>query len=218
MMLKRWILPVVAAAALVAAPAHALSLRVTDSNGNTSGVLNDGGTGVINFNAPLGVWAINVTTGLGPPALSPYTFDLNSVNVSNTAAVAGFLDLELSQDNLNANEIGDLVKFLGRIGGTTQGMVTWTLFLDDTNALFGQQMAFGTDSSNAGAFADTFASSAALTDEFSITLFVRINHGNGNRVSSFDYQVQLIPEPGTLALLGAALLGLVWIRRRSRAR
>jgi len=35
-------------------------------------------------------------------------------------------------------------------------------------------------------------------------------------VSSFDYKVTLIPEPGTLALLGAALLGLVWFRRRAQ--
>jgi hypothetical protein len=46
-----------------------------------------------------------------------------------------------------------------------------------------------------------------------MTLGVLVTHVNGTSITSFDFEGSA-PEPGTLALFGAGLLGLAGLRRR----
>lgn len=218
MRLNRVLLSLLAAAALVAGPAHGLSLKLSDNLGNTSTVDDSATPGLANFTGALGAWNVNITTGLAAPVLNPNEMDLNSVNVSNInpPAPGGYLDIFLSQTDFSAGGIDQLVSFVGEIGGTTRGTVTWMLFADDNNVLFGDQYVIAGGMNSVSPFADTLAGAFSLSDTFSLTLYVRINHGNGIRSTSFNYAAGFnsVAEPGTLALIGAALLGIVVLRRR----
>lgn len=221
MRLNRLFLSLLAAAALVAGPAHGLSLKLTDSLGNTRTVDDSGTPGFVLDSTPIGNWIVNVTSGVSGPVLDPNRMDLNSLLVSSIAAPApgGYIDIWLSQTGYSAGGIDSLVSFLGEIGGTTQGSVTWMLFADDSNTLFGDQYIVDGGTNSASPIADVLSGAFTLSDTFSLTLYVRVNHGNGVRTSSFDYAASFdapnqVGEPGTLALIGAGLVGVVLLRRR----
>ena len=194
---------------------------VADGDPGPSGDINPL-AGAITFSGPLGAWFLNVTTGLGSAIYGgqPH-LDLNSVNVSSFgtggAPSSGSITLELSEQNLTLGSAAQLVNFLGQIGGTTAGNVTWSLFVDDGNALFGTSTLIGTGVSGGSPFAGSASALAAIEDTFSMTLRVVINHADGIRTTSFDFEAFVVPEPGTLLLLGMGTLALAFYRRRPQA-
>lgn len=174
--------------------------------------------GIVTFIGSIGQWIGNVTTGVGTPVLTGPHLDLNSVNISNITGASGFIDVLLSDVDFTLGAGAQIAQFLGAIGGTTQGMVTWSLYIDDGNTLFAPTTLIGSDSAVGPAFADVFSGPTLVDGTFSMTLAVRIVHGNApGTITSFDFEGQLVPEPGTIMLIGAGLLAIVLIRRRRDA-
>ncbi|MEO8508904.1 MAG: PEP-CTERM sorting domain-containing protein [Betaproteobacteria bacterium] len=142
-----------------------------------------------------------------------------SVNASNIGAGGTYLDLELSDTDFSLDSVPALAQFLGNITGKTQGMVTWWMFADDGNGLFAQTTEIGHGTNGSDTFFSSFDGLSQVDGTYSMTLRVRINHGNSERLTSFDFQgfsqVALVPEPGTIALLAMGLLGLAAVRRRA---
>ncbi|MBI3774187.1 MAG: PEP-CTERM sorting domain-containing protein [Gammaproteobacteria bacterium] len=67
-----------------------------------------------------------------------------------------------------------------------------------------------------GAFSDTDSDYInGLIGQYSMTLVGYITHDQAWDISSFDYEVK-VPEPMTLALFGAGLIGLGLVSRRKR--
>jgi hypothetical protein len=103
----------------------------------------------------------------------------------------------------------------GASGGTQPSpgaSVSYAMYTDDANVLFATTDLIGSGVMVGTPFADAFAGSATTTDTFSMTLAVVVTHG-GTSFSSFDFEGEA-PEPGTLALLGAGLVGLAALRQR----
>lgn len=183
--------------------------------------------GGITFVGPLGAWILNVTTGVGSAVLGGPHLDLNSVNVSSFGtggfpAGGGSITLELTEQNLTLGSAAQLVNFAGLIGGTLAagGNISFAMYVDDGNALFGLSQLIGMGSANSpggasSAFSDSFSSLRPVTDTFSMTLRVVITHPDGQRSTSFDFEGTVIPEPATLLLIGVGMLALALYRRRS---
>ncbi len=210
--LGRMILAVAFASATVS---MGTPLTLTLNDGSSSVTIVDGGsgdsnstTGAVTWIGGLGVWSVNVSTGLGYPASGTLTWpylDLNSINKSKAA---GTLTILLTQGGFDPNSPPG---FAFNIGGTTNGSV-------QAYACAGVDLG-NCDQYSLGPFPNgAFSGSLSfpfnnVEEEYQLGLKVVITHA-GAANSSFDAEIEPVPEPGTYALIGAGLLGLGLLRRR----
>ena len=213
-------LTVAAGLALGIAAQAAPIIRLSDGTnsldiGNTAGAVAalDSSAGDLTYVGTLGNhWMLSLTSS---PGWLNYT-----INASNLGAGGTFLDVALSDNNFSMSDVEGIARFIGDIQGQTQGLVTWWMFIDDGNNLFAQTTQIGNGTNASAGFNSQFDAIRSVDGTFSMTLLVRINHGNSERLTSLDFsglaRVLQVPEPGTLLLLAAGLFGVALGRRRAR--
>lgn len=216
--LKKSLIPVVAIAlTLASAPTIANPILRLTTGANTVSVVDADADGVVQWSGPLGGWNINLSGGvsssIGPNAVP--NLDLVGQHFSTGAATDDMV-IEFTQTGYTNGALSpNLTAFVSNIGGTTNGMLSWELWVGGGAFDLGTLVVSG--SANTPSFAQSQTGLAALTAPYSVTLRVIVDHSDAlaNRPgSSFNFEAK-IPEPGTLLLLGGALLGLALVRRKA---
>ena len=194
-----------------------ISVTVTD---NGAGDL-DATVGVINFSGGLGgtVWGIVFTAGIGNDHILGQAMHVTSVQVSSGGA--GSLKIGFSETGFEYDT--NPVTIRSEIGGFAGASVSVAWGADSNNLLWsGGSPSTFTGNATAGpwlmgAFSATndFVGDYA-PGPFSMSQMVTVKHTGAGQVTSFDSHISAMPEPGTLALVGLALVGAAVYRRRRK--
>jgi hypothetical protein len=157
--------------------------------------------GAVTYIGSLGVWDLNVGTGVTKPFSGSSTnphMDLNSVDSSTGA---GELQIWFYENGFDFT--GNLVN---AVGGTTAGSVEFVSAVN-LSPIIADLGPFGP-----GAFSGTISGTATLSSTDYLLLFADIQH-DGAGLTSFNYEVK-VPEPGMLVLLGSGLVGIAFFGRK----
>jgi hypothetical protein len=177
--------------------------------------------GVVTYIGSVGVWNINVTTGITKPAAGSATdayMDLSSVAYTSNSN-GGELDIFFTEDGFVAPPSGVLPIQMS-VGGTTSGTV---LSRWDINAFTSNPFEnLGILGPFTGAFSGSLYNSTVVTDNldaqtgtFSLTSATIINQ-SGAGSTSFNQELKAVPEVGSLLFLGVGLIGITFASRRMR--
>jgi hypothetical protein len=227
-------------AAVMAFPpaAHAVTTLYLSDGINPAIIINDNAVGdlnpalgIVTYYGAIGTWLVNLTSGISKPTLgNPNDAAMDLVSFNTTSNAGGNLTVALYDSSFSV--AAGAAKANMAIGGTTVGSVTYTAYLDNTNAAFavpplpvpGTATWIGTipfvDPTPANIVDIAPFGGSLLTPPlplaalFSLTEVVQITHV-GAGATSFNAALD-VPVPATALLLGTGLIGLVGLRYRRK--
>jgi hypothetical protein len=195
-----------ACSAVALATQHAgatAQLRISDGTVAGTVVITDDGPGdsanttpgVITYSGPIGAnWFLNVTTGSTYPNLGTAGTPMMDLGTLNLSSDAGVLTIDFSQDGFTAGGAANLA-----IGGNSVGTVTYQVWTDPGNNLFGKTTLVGQvgplDATlTGGSFSGSATGTVAPLALYSITQEAVIQH-NGSGKTGFDAALDITPPP-----------------------
>jgi hypothetical protein len=206
---KRSFVPIaiMLAVACGSAPAHA-GLEMELQSGGSTITQSASGTPLI-VNQTIGNFTSAVE--IGSTTATP-SVDLASIDVSSSSGGTLVVTFSANDFTTPTGAANWLSQFSGNFpfGSAT---VTQQTYLDTTNTLLGTGTALATLTSATTPFGLTSVNDAATSGPFAITEVFTITTLGAAQVS-LDGSVVYAPEPASLALLGAGMLGLAAFSRR----
>jgi hypothetical protein len=185
-------------------PAYAVPQLILSDGVHTATATGSGG--VVTFSGSVGVFTVNVTTGISPNSAN---MDLNSIDFSTGP---GQLTIQLTDTGFTSLGAARMA-----IGGTSTGSVTYKAYFDTGNTPFATTSLIGTITGAGVPFAGSAQGQGPGTGPYSLTEEVIITHRGDGGLTSFDADVR-VPEPSSSLLLGMSVMSLFgygyWSRRR----
>ena len=176
--------------------------------GNTNTLDSWPGLGTLSFLGTVGVFDVNVTTGVSKPEIGPDRLVLNSINVSSGA---GSLKILL----IDTEYTGSYPSYLAEWGGTTDNTVGFKFFHDENdNEPPALVSTFSSPTEGPGDFSGDGTFGIVPSGSYSLAIEATVVHTEENQETSFNAKLTPVPVPPAVWLFASGLLGLVGIARR----
>ena len=154
-----------------------------------------------------GTWEVNNATGVD--FKSDPNPDLNVTSVSGPETTGSLVIALTETDVYSAAPNGFIMSY----GGTADGTIVFEFYLgSDNDDDWGDDLLMSTvsiDSPGPFSGSDIYIPDSMPTGPYSLTTVATITHTGSFDATSFNAEIQPVPEPGTIALLGIGLVGLV---------
>ena len=180
--------------------------------GSTANVVAESSTGIASMSGTYGVFNYSITgTGYGfiyPPQI------LDSQTIDAMASSTGSLTVYVTATGLTSPMTAGLLSALTSNLLTPGWTVSGQTYFDQSNVAFGMGTELFTGSLT-GLGHDSGVTPIAATGPYSLTEVYTITAVHGGSTND-TLDISTVPEPGTLALFGAGLLGCALLVSRRR--
>src|SRR5579859_650475 len=192
-------------------------LILSDGMGNSVDIL-DGSlgdacaaAGCVTFIGAVGGWHINVTTGADAGAAFPAVIHLSSIDTA--VANSGILSIEFSDSGFTDQTPGFLfTTSMFSTQGKFRG--TYAAYGDAGDQKFALTDQLGSTLTFLGSGTQAEYGANDLGPTYSLTEIATLDFRGNADSASFDAALEAVPEPGSIMLLGTALLGCAFLLRR----
>ena len=192
-------------------------LNLNDGVGHSVTVQDTDGDGIVSFVGTIGVFKVNVATGLTKPDLNGTPFFAQMDLQSGEQGGPGTLTVSLTDFNFPATESAGVLTL--SVGGTTNGSVSFEVFKQVGDQKVADVKVGPIDPpGNDIAFQASASAEHGVLQSYTMGLIATVTHTNRTDLTTFNLNaVNAVPEPTSLLLLGTGLLGVgILARRRSK--